>query len=445
MALATRTLPPFLMLLSIGCATEVGSGGDLTDEEARGCPSDGNSCTSDAKVHGKCLYQPLPDGSSCDVGGVCSAGTCELGESNPAEVGVGETTTCARYSGGEVYCWGTNCEGGLGAGAPIDCSTIYGPTEVLGAGEAVDLTVGDEHSCAVRPDSTAVCWGWNVAGALGDGTAVDRASPVAVAGLSGIAKMAAGRTHTCAVLQSGEVACWGDNFFGELGYGTVGGASSSPGMVPGIRDAIDAAASEGDTCVLHRSGAVSCWGWHASLWAGLGTGYSTTPTAMPGIADAVGIALGHDHACAIHAGSGTVSCWGNNSDGQLGTGITGCADGSWDCAAPGSPALDLADVVQLGASYVHTCAVQASGQVQCFGWLATLAADGTVDRQDVLVPTAVDGLADAVQVSSSEIMDDADCASRSDGTVACWGWNSLGQFGSADAPDSVSPVTVPLP
>src|SRR6185503_4825329 len=105
-----------------------------------------------------------------------------------------------------------------------------------------------------------------------------------------------------------------------------------PTIVAGISDAVDVAASEGDTCVAQRSGAVTCWGWHASAWSGGSSSYSGTPTAMPGISDAVAIALGHDHACAVRGG-GTVSCWGNNSDGQLGTGEEGCGDGSWDCPA----------------------------------------------------------------------------------------------------------------
>jgi alpha-tubulin suppressor-like RCC1 family protein len=146
---------------------------------------------------------------------------------------------------------------------------------------------------------------------------------------------------------------------------------------------------------------------------------------MPGITDAVAIGLGHDHACAVHATTGTVSCWGNNSDGQLGTGIAGCPDGSWDCASPGQLVVGLSGITQIAGSYVHTCAVQNSGQVYCFGWLPTLDGSGAVTRHDVLSPEAVSGLADAVQVSTNEVTDDVDCAVRRSGEIVCWGTASV--------------------
>ena len=59
----TSTLSLALALLSVGCTVEVGDDSVLSEEEAKGCPSDGNSCTSDVKSRGKCLYEPLPDGS----------------------------------------------------------------------------------------------------------------------------------------------------------------------------------------------------------------------------------------------------------------------------------------------------------------------------------------------------------------------------------------------
>ncbi len=40
--------------------------------------------------------------------------------------------------------------------------------------------VGVGHVCVRHRSDEVTCWGWNFVGELGDGTMVDRASPVAV-------------------------------------------------------------------------------------------------------------------------------------------------------------------------------------------------------------------------------------------------------------------------
>ena len=77
------------------------------------------------------------------------------------------------------------------------------------------------HTCALRGTGEVVCWGYNDAGQLGDGTTVDRAAPVAVKGISGAAQVAAGEEFTCARLATGGVKCWGSDTNGQLGNGSM--------------------------------------------------------------------------------------------------------------------------------------------------------------------------------------------------------------------------------
>jgi hypothetical protein len=66
-----------------------------------------------------------------------------------------------------------------------------------------------------------MCWGWNTVGELGDGSTNDFSVPVSVTGLSDAVSVSAGGYHTCAVRANGEVLCWGDDDYGQLGVGSL--------------------------------------------------------------------------------------------------------------------------------------------------------------------------------------------------------------------------------
>jgi hypothetical protein len=92
---------------------------------------------------------------------------------------------------------------------------------VPGLGQVVDVTAGAFHSVALRSDGTVGAWGRNNLGQLGDGTLVQRRSPVSVAGLAGVVAIGSGRDHAYAALADGSARAWGQNDFGQLGDGTT--------------------------------------------------------------------------------------------------------------------------------------------------------------------------------------------------------------------------------
>jgi hypothetical protein len=106
------------------------------------------------------------------------------------------------------------------------------------------LALGSYHRCVLAGAGNAQCWGGNSSGQLGDGTDVNRASPVGVVGLPAPARaVVAGWSHSCALTQDGEVWCWGGNGNGQLGDGTTSNRlapvqpmlreSTIPGPTPG--------------------------------------------------------------------------------------------------------------------------------------------------------------------------------------------------------------------
>src|SRR5437016_14524115 len=61
------------------------------------------------------------------------------------------------------------------------------------------VSAGFSHNCGLTLDGRAYCWGQNEAGQLGDGTTLQRLTPVAVAGGLRFRQVSAGARHTCAL------------------------------------------------------------------------------------------------------------------------------------------------------------------------------------------------------------------------------------------------------
>ncbi len=129
----------------------------------------------------------------------------------------------ALLTNSTVLAWGIGQSGQLGNGG-IALSKL--PVQVLGVGGAGNLSGvtalagGGEHSLAVLGNGTAIAWG--LGRTLGNGGSINSSVPVAVSGLTGITALAAGSgTHSMALVADGSIRVWGDNHAGQLGDGTT--------------------------------------------------------------------------------------------------------------------------------------------------------------------------------------------------------------------------------
>lgn len=120
---------------------------------------------------------------------------------------------------GSVWSWGANGNGQLGDGTDVSRPT---PVQVSGLSNVTALATGPFHSLAVRSDGTVWSWGSNNTGELGDGSAGNiRMTPVQAVGLGDAVAVAAGLNHSLALRSDGSVWAWGENEDGELGDGTT--------------------------------------------------------------------------------------------------------------------------------------------------------------------------------------------------------------------------------
>jgi alpha-tubulin suppressor-like RCC1 family protein len=342
----------------------------------------------------------------------------------------GGEQTCAVVAGGGAECWGAGFDGQLGNGAFADgLSPVQSaPVAVSGLPDAVAVSVGDVHVCALRSGGAVACWGYNGEGQLGNGGHTNLAAPIAVRGLANAVAVSAGEGHTCAVVSGGAVACWGYNREGELGDGTHANRAA-PVAVRGLADATAVSAGgSGHSCALRSNATVACWGYNRFGELGDGTRRSrATPVAVRGLTDATAISAGQDHSCALRSGGGVV-CWGYNGYGQLGNANT--TDSTRPVAVRG-----LVDAIAISAGQGQSCAVRSGGGVACWGYNGH-GELGTAAAMSSATPVAVGGVAGAVAVTAGY---HHACALLAGGGATCWGSNAYGQLGDGTEASSPAP------
>lgn len=212
--------------------------------------------------------------------------------------------------------------GGLVFEAAVTFCTLvgqpFGPISLVAA--------GFQHTCAIKGGG-AWCWGSTQYGSMGQIGISDVPVPV-LTRTSGISDISARWNHIC-TLSTGAVACWGANNTGQVGTGDTA-MVQEPWSVEGLQTGVTAITTgQGHTCAL-KAGGVWCWGWNVYGQIGapptdecdkvLGDTWpcNLLPTLVPGLVEGVSsISAGQTHTCAIKEGQ--VLCWGNNTDGQVGS------------------------------------------------------------------------------------------------------------------------------
>ena len=128
--------------------------------------------------------------------------------SGVTSIAAGAYSTCAITTNGGLKCWGGN-------GQQADLSALNSGV--------ITVSISNSGGCAIVSGAGLLCWGANYyAVGVGDGSTKDRLLPVAVLGIAdGITAVSAGDQHTCALTSAYGVKCWGFNGWGQVGDGTM--------------------------------------------------------------------------------------------------------------------------------------------------------------------------------------------------------------------------------
>lgn len=445
-------------------------------------------------------------------------------------------STCAVLQAGSVWCWGRNngFDSYLGDGTtddrwspgPVCTSGVSDGTSCVGGAAVlgVERVVGSSGSsigyCAVLSNGTAWCWGENDSGRLGSGDednlsvarevcatgayderalgCVDDGNPSA---LSDIRDFQLGDRNGCAIVGGEQRAlCWGTAELNGLGTGErdpnpsvrlapAAVCSSGSGMngdCQPLQGRTRVAVNGSRGVALAIDGTVSIWGRtrRASQGTHLGIEYlkdSWVPVTLKRpVGNAVEVAtgvrevtLGGQHGCAVFD-DGTIRCWGNSSQGALGTGQTEettgvlsgvCEFGVWNgnvCAFGGAEFDPLSGVVQASAGATnnvgdggdYACAVTNEGFVYCwgsntFGTLGNSASgQGSPNARRVQCARVSTGCeasgAPLSGIVSVEAGSKHACAIHKTGELLCWGANDRGQLGDGTLMARDFPGVVPL-
>ncbi len=364
------------------------------------------------------------------------------------DISAGGDHTCAIDSDNQLWCWGNNADGQIGTGnsggdvlTPVRISDPDATDPTTELADAIAVSAGANHTCAVDSANRAWCWGANDRGELGNAGSVSGNSPIRVDagnGLIAAATISTYNNHTCAVDTSGKTWCWGGDAGGRLGNVATGQQLVPDEVAENVAsntiDTVDVGSTH--SCARSTGDDVWCWGANANGQVGDG---STSNRTTPGAALLNGsqtVSTGGTHTCSIDTG-GQARCWGDNTNGQLGINST-----TQQLSPVALPTLTNAAEIDLGLD--HSCAIDTNGQTICWGDNGKgQLGDGSNSQR--LVPTNVSDVNSLITAARISAGDTHTCAIDTNGQAWCWGNNTNGQLGDGTQTERNIPDKVDFP
>ncbi len=373
---------------------------------------------------GNNAYSQLGDGTTVDKNAPVQVG------SDTKWVGIagGRYYTLALKSDGTLWGWGSNTYGQLGDG------TTTGQSSPLKVRESnrdwLQVTMGQNHTAALKSDGTLWAWGNNQYGPLGDGTNVAKHIPVQIGTDTKWTGTAAGLAHLVALKSDGTLWAWGNNGNGQLGDGTTTNRQT-PVQVGADNNWVSISAGSAYTVALKSNGTLWAWGDNGNGQLGDGTTTNRqTPVQVGTDTKWVSVSTGYSHTIALKS-DGTLWAWGNNGQGQLGDGTT------TNKTSPTQIGTDT-KWTSIGAGLIHTLGLKSNGTLWAWGYNgAGQLGDGTTTNRNSPLQAGTDTKWAGITAGYYHTL-----GLKSDGTLWTWGYNVYGQLGDGTIAGKTSPIQI---
>ncbi len=221
-------------------------------------------------------------------------------------IAAGGSHTCGLLTNGSMMCWGNNDYGQIGNGSK---GTALNLVLVNSTESFVSIAAGAAHTCGLLNNGSMMCWGQNNDGQIGDGSSwEDRLNPVFVNTTESFVSIDTGYSHTCGVLNNGSAMCWGSNDYGTIGDGTTT-QRNNPVFVNTTESFVSMGEGEHHTCGLLNNGSAMCWGGNIQGQIGDGSGTNRlNPVFVNTTESFVSIGVGGSHTCGV-LNNGSAMCW----------------------------------------------------------------------------------------------------------------------------------------
>ncbi|MEN0080747.1 T9SS type A sorting domain-containing protein, partial [Flavobacterium lindanitolerans] len=211
---------------------------------------------------------------------------------------------------GTLWAWGRNDYGQLGDGTTIDKST---PIQIGVLSDWLQIEAKEALNIAIKTNGTL--WSWGLNRYEENAEYID--TPVQVGADNNWSKISCGFTHIIALKMDGTLWGWGGNGVGQLGDDSAI-VKINPTQIGTANDWSKIATGYMHTVALKTDGTL--WAWGDNQWGWLGDGTTigkTTPTRIGTDADWSQITASNTNTIALKT-DGTLWTWGANYFGQLG-------------------------------------------------------------------------------------------------------------------------------
>ena len=297
------------------------------------------------------------------------------GGTNWRSVSLGGNHSAAIKTDGTLWLWGTGSVGQLGTNSTIRQSS---PVQTISGGNNWrSVSIGNNHSAAIKTDGSLWLWGTGGAGTLGNNSTINQSSPVqTISGGNDWKRISFGCSHSAAIKTDGTLWLWGQGICGELGNNTTLNRSSPVQTISGGTNWRSVSLGWVHTAAIKTDG--SLWLWGRNVDGQLGASSPSAARSSPiqtisGGTNWRSIFAGRAHNISIKT-DGTLWSWGCNRYGQLGNNST------TTCYSPVQTITGGSDWRNISASGMVSSAIKTDGTLWQWGRNGRLGDNLAIDR-----------------------------------------------------------------